>query len=156
MTFLLCAGCDDFRLHARSSAAIGVAAQTPCGFSASPLREAPDGGSATGAQDGNMQKRYGVVWRSGSLPLSTGMLELRSRDLRFEGLSGSRPAEQTIAYADLAGVRVGRASSERIDGRATVILEQRVGPPVTLTTVAQPSLLGEIAERLTACVAAAA
>ena len=97
-----------------------------------------------------MQKRYGVVWRTGVLPLSTGMLELRARDLLFEGVSGSRPATQTIAYADLAGVRVGRSSSERIDGCSTVILEQRGGPPVTLTTVAQPSLLGEIVERLAA------
>jgi hypothetical protein len=103
-----------------------------------------------------MQKRYGVVWRTGSLPLSTGMLELRARDLRFEGLSGSRPTAQTIAYAELAGVRVGRSADERIDGRPTAILERRSGVPLTLTTVAQPSLLGEIVERLTACVAAAA
>jgi hypothetical protein len=103
-----------------------------------------------------MQKRYGVVWRTGSMPLSTGMFELRSHDLRFEGLSGSRPTAQTIAYSALAGVRIGRSADERIDGRPTVILEQRVGLPVTLTTVAQPSLLGEIVERLTARVAASA
>lgn len=97
-----------------------------------------------------MQKSYGVVWREGSLPLATGMLELRPRDLRFEGLADSQPAAQTIAYEDLAGVRVGRSSAERIDGRPTVIIERRTGPPVTLTTVAQPTLLGEIVERLAA------
>jgi hypothetical protein len=97
-----------------------------------------------------MQNRYGVVWQEGSRPLATGMLELRAGDLRFEGLTGSRPAGQTIRYEDLAGVRVGRSSAERIDGRPTVILELRAGVSVTLTTVAQPSLLGEIVERLTA------
>jgi len=97
-----------------------------------------------------MQKSYGVVWREGSLPLATGMLELRPRELRFEGLTDSQPAAETIPYEDLAGVRVGRSSTERIDGRPTVILERRTGLPLTLTTVAQPSLLGEIVERLTA------
>jgi len=97
-----------------------------------------------------MQKSYGVVWREGSLPLATGMLELRPRELRFEGLTDSQPAAETIPYEDLAGVRVGRSSAERIDGRPTVILERRTGLPLTLTTVAQPSLLGEIVERLTA------
>jgi len=97
-----------------------------------------------------MQKSYGVVWREGSLPLATGMLELRPRELRFEGLTDSQPAAETIPYEDLAGVRVGRSSAERIDGRPTVILERRTGLPLTLTTVAQPTLLGEIVERLTA------
>ena len=95
-----------------------------------------------------MEKRYGVVWREGSYPLATGMLELGPRGLRFEGLVDSEPATQTIPYEDLAGVRVGRSQSERIDGRPTVIVERRGGLPVTLTTVAQPSLVGEIVERL--------
>jgi hypothetical protein len=97
-----------------------------------------------------MEKRYGVVWREGSLPLATGMLELGPRELRFEGLVDSQPTTQTIPYEDLAGVRVGRSQSERIDGRPTVIVERRGGLPVTLTTVAQPSLVGEIVERLAA------
>lgn len=97
-----------------------------------------------------MQKSYGVVWREGSLPLATGMLEIRPRDLRFEGLADSLPAAETIPYEDLMGVRVGRSSTERIDGRPTVIIERRTGSPVTLTTVAQSTLIGEIVERLTA------
>jgi hypothetical protein len=97
-----------------------------------------------------MQKSYGVVWHEGSLPLATGMLELGPRDLHFDGLVGSRPAVQTIPYEELAAVRVGRSAAERIDGRPTVIIERRAGLPVTLTTVAQPTLLGEIVERITA------
>jgi hypothetical protein len=98
-----------------------------------------------------MQKRYGVVWRDGLFsPLATGKLELMSRDLRLDGLMDSKPTGQTIAYEDLVGVRVGRSEPERIDGRPTVILERRTGSRITLTTVAQPSLVGEIVERLAA------
>jgi hypothetical protein len=97
-----------------------------------------------------MQKRYGIVWRTGSRPLATGMLEFRPRGLRFEGIADSQPAETTIPYEDLASVRVGRSSVERIAGRPTAIIERRIGLPVTLTTVAQPTLLGEIVERIAA------
>src|SRR4029079_12385022 len=62
----------------------------------------------------------------------------------------SRPAVQTIPYSELAGVRVGRTAAERIDGPPSVIIERRAGPPLTLTTVAQSTLLGEIVERITA------
>ena len=55
-----------------------------------------------------------------------------------------------IDYGDLAAVRVGRAAGERVDGRPTVILERRHGAPITVATVAQPSVVSEIAERLSA------
>jgi hypothetical protein len=97
-----------------------------------------------------MQKSYGVVWREGMHSLATGMLELGPRELRFEGVADAGITEQRIRYDDLAGVRVGRSADERIEGRPTVILERRGGEPVTLTTVAQTTLLGEIVERLTA------
>jgi hypothetical protein len=97
-----------------------------------------------------MQRHYAIVWREGALPLAAGMLELGTERLRFEGLTGSQPAGQTIRYEDLVGVRVGRSAAERIEGRPAVILELRGGVRVTLTTVAQPSLLGEIVERLAA------
>jgi hypothetical protein len=37
-----------------------------------------------------------------------------------------------------------------MDGRPAVVIERRAGSPVTISTVAQPSLVGEIAERLAA------
>ena len=96
-----------------------------------------------------MRKSYGVVWREGMLPLATGTLELLPRALRLEGLADSRPTAREIAYEGLVGVRIGGAA-DRIDGRSTVILERRTGLPITIATVPQPSLVGEIAERLTA------
>jgi len=83
------------------------------------------------------------------LPLATGTLELLPRALRLEGLADSRPTAREIAYEGLVGVRIGGAA-DRIDGRSTVILERRTGLPITIATVPQPSLVGEIAERLTA------
>ena len=92
-----------------------------------------------------MQTSYGVVWREGSR-LAAGKLELRPRVIRLEGLDGA----QEIPYELLCGVRVGRLSGERIDGQPSVVLERRTGAPVTIATVATPSLVGEIVERLAA------
>ncbi len=93
-----------------------------------------------------MRTSYGVVWREGASPLATGKLELLPLGLRLEGLESSRE----IPYEGVSGIRVGRSADERIDGRPSVVLERRTGAPVTIATVAQPSLVGEIAERLAA------
>jgi hypothetical protein len=104
----------------------------------------------SGADDEQMQMRYGVVWREGTFPPATGALELLPHELRLDGLADSRPTARKIPYDGLVGVRVGRSPRERIDGRPTVILERRTGLPITITTVAQPGAVGEIVERLAA------
>ncbi len=93
-----------------------------------------------------MQRTYGVVWREGASELATGKLELLASGVRLEGLEGTCE----IAYGGVSGVHVGRRPEERIDGRPSIVLERFGGPPVTIATVAQPSLVGEIAERLAA------
>jgi hypothetical protein len=93
-----------------------------------------------------MQTSYGVVWREGASPLVAGKLELLPKGLRLDGVDGVRD----IPYELLAGVRVGRLAGERIDGHPSVVLERRTGAPVTIATVAKPSLVGEIVERLAA------
>jgi hypothetical protein len=93
-----------------------------------------------------MQTSYGVVWREGESPLATGKLELLAQGIRLDGLERS----QEIPYELLTTVRVGRLAGERIDGRPSVVLERRAGGPVTIATVAKPSLVGEIVERLAA------
>lgn len=93
-----------------------------------------------------MQRSYGVVWREGASPLASGKLELLSRGLRLEGLDGAHE----IPYQGVSGVRVGRTAAERINGCPSVVVE-RVGQyPVTIAAVAQPSVVGEIVERLAA------
>jgi hypothetical protein len=93
-----------------------------------------------------MQKSYGVVWREGDSRLAAGKLELLPLGIRLEGIE----REQEIPYELLSGVRVGRMADERIDGQPSVVLERRTGAPVTIATVATPSLVGEIVERLAA------
>jgi len=93
-----------------------------------------------------MRTSYGVVWREGEEPLVAGKLELRPSGLRLDGLDGSRD----IPYRLLAGVHVGRLAGERIDGRPSVVLERHTGGPIMISTVAKPSLVGEIVERLAA------
>lgn len=93
-----------------------------------------------------MQTSYGVVWREGDSRLAAGKLELLPLGIRLEGIE----REQEIPYELLSGVRVGRMADERIDGQPSVVLERRTGAPVTIATVATPSLVGEIVERLAA------
>ena len=91
-----------------------------------------------------MERSYGVVWRDGAGAPITGKLELLPRVMRFEGLDGSRE----VPYEELEAVRVGRSASDRINGGPTVVVERRRNDPITLATVAQPSVVGEIAERI--------
>jgi hypothetical protein len=93
-----------------------------------------------------MERSYGVVWREGSRAPVTGKLELLPRALRLEGLGDSRE----VPYERVAAVRVGRSAADRINGGPVVVVERRVGDPISIATVAQSSVIGEIAERLAA------
>ena len=93
-----------------------------------------------------MEKSYGVVWREGDSRPAAGKLELMPLGIRLEGVE----QEQEIPYELISSVRVGRLADERIDGQPSVVLERRTGAPVTVATVATPSLVGEIVERLAA------
>jgi hypothetical protein len=71
-----------------------------------------------------MGSSYAVIWREASGPLCAGELELGASRLRLEGASrsGSRQA-RTLHLADIASVRIGHARAERLDGRASVVIE---------------------------------
>jgi hypothetical protein len=92
---------------------------------------------------------YGVVWHEGDL-LAHGKLVFLPRGLLLEGISDSVLTQKELAYRDLEGITKGRGAHERIKDLPTVILEPREGPPITITAVAQASLITEIAERMTA------
>jgi hypothetical protein len=97
-----------------------------------------------------MRKTYGVVWQEGDLPLARGKLELLARSVRLDGVAGAQPIEREIPYDSLAGVRVGRSSEDRIDGRPSLVLEPRAGQSISIASVAQPGVVAELAERLAA------
>jgi hypothetical protein len=105
-----------------------------------------DAARRCGTEDPYMQATYGVVWREGTVPPAVGKLELLPRALRLEGLERS----QQIPYEEVAAIRIGRTPSDRINGGPAVVVERRHGDPIIIATVAQPSLVGEIAERLAA------
>ena len=117
-----------------------------CGFSATGLRRQDDANRGLRDDYEWMNRSYGVVWRQGTRPPVTGKLELLPRAMHLEGLK----AEQVIPYECMAAIRVGRSVSDRINGGPSVVVERRLGDPITIATVAQPSVVGEIAERLAA------
>lgn len=95
-----------------------------------------------------MRTSYGVVWREGAQPLARGKLELLPRGLKLDGLAGSDRITREIGYDELSGVHVGRSTAERLNGHATLVLEPAAGDAISLAAVAQPGVIGELAERL--------
>jgi hypothetical protein len=133
-------------LGEQATAGIGGSSDLPCGFSATGIGVATDVALLKESDDLGMKKTYGVVWRDGALPLLSGKLEFFPRALRLDGTDISKE----IPYETIVGIRAGRSAEDRVDGRPSVVVEQRKGNPVRISTVAQPSLVGEIAERLAA------
>jgi hypothetical protein len=103
-----------------------------------------------------MRITYGVVWREDEAPLSRGKLELLPDALRLDGVTGSTSAVREIAYNELAGVRVGRAGGERLDGRPTLVLDLVTGTRLTIASVAQSGIAAELVERLASATSDAA
>src|SRR5439155_22343485 len=97
-----------------------------------------------------MKLSYGVVWREGTLPLATGKLDLGPRRLKLDGLADSHAVARDIGYESLTVVRVGRSSSDRIDGRPTAVLARPTGLPTAIAAGPQPSTGRDAAEPPTA------
>ena len=93
---------------------------------------------------------YGVVWRIGHGPLSSGKLELRARGLHFDGMQGSTPTSLDLDFPDVSGVRVARTTADRIGGRPSVVVDRGTAEPVAISGVAEPGLASELAERIAA------
>src|SRR6266516_1727934 len=123
-----------------------VKAERSCGFPATGMWPPRDADLGRSGDHEHMERSYGVVWKEGSRGPVTGKLELLPRELRLEGLDSTR----AVPYEAVASIRVGRSASDRINGGPSVVVERRLGDPITIATVAQPSVVGEIAERLAA------
>jgi hypothetical protein len=92
----------------------------------------------------SMYDTYAVSWRDGEREARSGRLELGLDGLSF---SNGSPAE-TVRYADLRGVHVGRSASDRISGRPTLVLQRRMGDTIRIAAVGQAGIITELAEHL--------
>ena len=79
-----------------------------------------------------------------------GRLELDGSVVRLVG--GSRDAQQNreLERGDIASVRLGRTSADRVGGRPTLVLELRDGGSIRIAGFARIGALAELAEQLLA------
>jgi hypothetical protein len=99
----------------------------------------------------DMRRTYAVSWREQDGGLYAGKLELAPASLRLEGANnGHDPITRELWYEDLLGLHVGRSEADRLEGRPSLMLELREGHSVKIAGVAQPGIVSEIAEQLTA------
>jgi len=95
-----------------------------------------------------MSRSYAVTWQQGEQATRSGRLELLPGGLSLEGAGANGAASEAIDFGDLLEVRVGRAASDRLSGRQTLVLERRGGAPLRIASVVQPGVITELAERL--------
>ena len=103
----------------------------------------------------SMRTTYAVTWQEKDSPPHSGRLELRPQGLRFEAVGDGEARPQIVrdvGYEDVAEVRVGRVTADRIGGRPTLVVERRASGPVRIASVAQAGIVSELAERLAALV----
>jgi hypothetical protein len=95
-----------------------------------------------------MRQSYGVIWRGRANGVARGKLELTDSSVRLVGADAAAAVAEEIAYADLAGVHVGRQAAERIHGRPSLVLERSDGASISIVSLSEPGLIGELANRL--------
>jgi hypothetical protein len=91
-----------------------------------------------------MGSSYAVVWRAENGPTQPGKLEILDHGLRLEGGGQTR----VLSDAELASARLGRGTEERLDGRPSLIVQDRDGRLLRISTVGEVGALLELAERL--------
>jgi hypothetical protein len=66
-------------------------------------------------------RSYAIVWEEGGGRPVTGQLLPGDDSMSLEGSRDGRLVRLEVFYRDLAGIRVGRASGERLNDRATSV-----------------------------------
>jgi hypothetical protein len=95
-----------------------------------------------------MRITYAVSWEEPDGARHSGRLELGADALTLEGRADGAGTRRVLRYDDLAGFRLARANGERLQGRPTLILELAGERLIRIASVAQPGIVGELAERL--------
>lgn len=92
---------------------------------------------------------YAVLWRSGTGSVHAGRIDLDSRHVRLVGANRAGDRETIeVPRERIARVRVGRDDHERIERRASLVVELLQGEPVLLTDALGVGAVGELADRL--------
>jgi hypothetical protein len=91
-----------------------------------------------------VQSTYAITWRGTNGLKHSGRLDLGPLFVRLDGWG----AALRLPYAEIARVRMGRSSAERIDGRQTLVVERHGGAALLVAAVGQPGALAELAECL--------
>jgi hypothetical protein len=95
-----------------------------------------------------MRVTYAVTWQEPEGDRHSGRLELGTDELRLDGRNGEGAVTRSIRYADVSRYRLARSSGDRLQGRPTLILELADDSALKIASVAQPGIIGEVAERL--------
>jgi hypothetical protein len=94
-----------------------------------------------------MRITYAVTWQESDGPSTSGRLELAAGAVRLDGGNGSGPISVEIPYGELRGYRTA-TPGERLDDRPTIVVELPAGRTLRIASVAQPGIVGELADRL--------
>src|SRR6185312_4246539 len=66
----------------------------------------------------------------------------------LDGAVESQPVSRAIPFKGLTAIRVGHAPGDRLADQPSLVLEQRDGPTVRVTSVAQPGIVSELAREM--------
>ena len=96
-----------------------------------------------------MTRSYAVTWCGRDGAQFAGRLELAAAGLSIDGVGPTGASSRHLRYDELQRVHVGRGSADRIAGRPSLVLETTAGEAIRLAGLAEPGIVGELAERLT-------
>lgn len=96
--------------------------------------------------------RYAASFREGDNPAVAGALILEEDQLRLEGSRLAGDCRLSVPYGELTQVRIGRAPSERLNGRNTVVLSRRQGAALLVAPLGM-GLLHELTDLIASCAA---
>jgi hypothetical protein len=95
-----------------------------------------------------MQPSYAVTWEDPDGCRRSGRLELADSVLTLEGGNGGDPVRRAYPFRSMSGFHLARASSERLNGRPTLVIDLSAGGTLKIASVAQPGIVAELAGRL--------
>ncbi len=90
---------------------------------------------------------YPVLWSEAEGQPVAGRLTPGREALKLEGSQNGHLVQRSLAYRDLDGVRIGRADSDLLSGRPTLVVEQHDAPDVLVRPLGA-GLLFELADLL--------